>query len=130
MSTQTVNRIPQAGGEVQARIRSAVKGLLGMNGLYQKDLAEPLGTSPNNINNKLKGRNKFTIEDVEAIARFFGVDVVDVLDPGRWRPRGPRDGGAIRPVVVGGQEPAGFRRLKPRALLELAIPAQRLAEAA
>lgn len=130
MSTQPVSNITRPRTGVQARVRTSVKGLLALAGLQQKDLAAPLGTTPNNISAKLVGRNKFSLEEIEMLAEFFGVDVVDLLDPDRWRPKGggPRGGGLLR--LDSNQEPAGFRRLKPRAVLELAIPTQRLAPAA
>lgn len=132
MSTATIgNRSVgiEPGNDVQTRVRTAVRGLLAMSGRYQKDLAGPIGTSVTNVTNKMTGRNKFTLEEVEALAMFFGVDIVDLLDPDRWRPHGPRGGtGLLRPDS--NREPAGFRRLSPRTALELAIPTQRIAVAA
>lgn len=52
-----------------------IKELLRDKGLKNKDLAEPLGVSEQQVGKYLRGENKLAAEDVEKIAEFLNVEV-------------------------------------------------------
>lgn len=64
---------------LQTDVSSVVRALLGLKGLHQADLAPVLRISSSGVNEKLRGKRRWTLEDVDALAKFFQCDPVDFL---------------------------------------------------
>jgi hypothetical protein len=64
-----------------------------VSGRQQADLIAPLRMGQTTISHRMVG-NRWSIVDAVRLAAFFEVEVDDLLDPDRWRPRGP--GGRAR----------------------------------
>lgn len=93
------------------------------NGLTRADVGDLLGVSGQNISHKIRGRRKWTAEDIAVIAARFGVGPEDLLpryDVERgWMPAPsmpahrkdpiPSGTGSNRPVAGTGFEPATSR---------------------
>lgn len=59
---------------------SAIKRIRIMRGINQKELADAIGVSPAAISHWENGRRKPDVDDLIAIARFFGCKVDDLID--------------------------------------------------
>lgn len=52
---------------LQTDVSSVVRALLGLKGLHQADLAPVLRISSSGVNEKLRGKRRWTLEDVDAL---------------------------------------------------------------
>lgn len=69
--------------DLQTNISRVVRGLMGLAGVaHQSDLAEVLGVSRSGVTEKLNGDRRWTVEDLQNLARRFDVPVsVFYADP-------------------------------------------------
>lgn len=62
-----------------ARVAAEVRAHAAKRGLKQKDLAVLLGLSPGQISARFSGRIPFKLEDLDVLARHFGVDAAELM---------------------------------------------------
>lgn len=76
-------RVPEGSPDLQANISRVVRGLMGLAGVaHQSDLAEVLGVSRSGVTEKLNGDRRWTVEDLQKLAKRFEVPVsVFYADP-------------------------------------------------
>ena len=60
-------------------IGAKVNELLFLNRVTKKALGEELGITGQGVSRKIYGQTAWSVEDLYAVADFFGVDVVDLL---------------------------------------------------
>ena len=60
-------------------IGAKVNELLFLNRVTKKALGEELGITGPGVSRKIYGQTAWSVEDLYAVADFFGVDVVDLL---------------------------------------------------
>lgn len=65
---------------LQHDISLIVRGLLGVRALQQKDLAVVLGIGPSGVAEKLAGRRKWSIDDIDVMCRYFDVSPATFFD--------------------------------------------------
>jgi hypothetical protein len=68
-----------AKGELQGQ---RIMKMLGERGLRNIDLVPVLNLSVSAVNNKLNDNRKFTVEEIETLAQFFGVPFGEIYLPG------------------------------------------------
>jgi transcriptional regulator with XRE-family HTH domain len=61
------------------RVRSAVATLLHATGESQTDLAVALGVSQAQVSRRQSGSAAWSLDDCDAVAEHFGIDVLDLL---------------------------------------------------
>ncbi|MEU6479327.1 helix-turn-helix transcriptional regulator [Streptomyces sp. NPDC047017] len=61
------------------RVRSAVAALLHATGESQTDLAAALGVSQAQVSRRQSGTATWSLDDCDAVAEHFGIDVLDLL---------------------------------------------------
>lgn len=66
--------------DLQDNVSSIVRGLLGLRHMRQSDLAPVLGVTPSGVNEKLQGRRKWTLNDLDALAAFFDISPATFFD--------------------------------------------------
>jgi transcriptional regulator with XRE-family HTH domain len=71
--------------ELQRVVSRNVRAFLGMNELSQGVFAASIGLTPAAISDKLHGRRKWSLEDLERIAETYRIDL-RVLLTEAWRP--------------------------------------------
>ncbi|MFG3168961.1 helix-turn-helix domain-containing protein [Streptomyces sp. NPDC048200] len=86
------------------RVRLAVATLLHATGESQTDLATALGVSQAQVSRRQSGAAAWSLDDCDAVAAHFGIDVLDLLSgPTRASealPEGRRRSPGRRPAVV------------------------------
>ncbi|WP_330302145.1 MULTISPECIES: helix-turn-helix transcriptional regulator [unclassified Streptomyces] len=95
------------------RVRSAVAALMHATGESQTDLAAALGVSQGQVSRRQSGAAAWSLDDCEAVAEHFGIDVLDLMaGPTRASEslpdlrrralgrRGPGDGSAVQERVA------------------------------
>lgn len=68
------------GSDLQVNVSSIVRGLLGLRHMRQSDLAPVLGITPSGVNEKLQGRRKWTLDDLDAMAEHFDISPATFFD--------------------------------------------------
>lgn len=58
----------------------AIRGLMAERGITQPELAEQIGMSPATLSTRLNGHTEFTMKEIGAIARAFGVTIHEVVE--------------------------------------------------
>lgn len=61
------------------RVRTAVAALLHATGESQTDLAAALGVSQAQVSRRQSGSTAWSLDDCDAVAGHFGIDVLDLL---------------------------------------------------
>jgi len=61
------------------RVRSAVAALMHATGESQTDLAAALGVSQGQVSRRQSGAAAWSLDDCEAVAKHFGIDVLDLM---------------------------------------------------
>lgn len=69
----------------QERISRNVRLLMAAHGEQQQDLARRLGISAASVSDKLKGRRRWSVDDLDIIAAAYEIEVVMLLAQ-RWTP--------------------------------------------
>lgn len=63
-------------------LRRQIRAQLAFHGMTQRDLGDAIGIHQTSVSQALLGKRNFTIEEVVAIAKVFGMSLVDlVIDP-------------------------------------------------
>ena len=91
----TVISLPdrQAGGLTQ-RVAAEVRALKGRHDVTQEQLANVLGVAQPAVSKRLRGVTPFTLDELEKLSDFFGLDGPEELLGGQSNPRpGGPDGG-------------------------------------
>lgn len=52
-----------------------IKACMARNGHIQKDIANILGLSNNSVNQKMKGKREFTVQELATLAKTYDVDI-------------------------------------------------------
>jgi len=68
-----------AGGALKERVAEEVRVLMTRHRIKQADLASVLHVSQGQISARLNGRVEFTVSELEAVARYFGVPASSLL---------------------------------------------------
>jgi len=99
MIPMTVISLPdrQAGGLTQ-RVAAEVRALKGRHDVTQDQLAHVLGVAQPAVSKRLRGVTPFSLDELEKLADFFGLDGPEELLGGRSNPRpgGPDGGSGVR----------------------------------
>lgn len=86
-------------GDLNSRVASEVRALKGRYAMTQHQVAEILGISQSQVAKRLNGKIPFTLDDIQRLADFFGIDPAELLGGTRVGPRpdgGPTGGLAQR----------------------------------
>lgn len=73
---------------VNKRIASKLRGMLGERDIKPAEMAEALNIQPQSARRRLKGDHDFKMNELEAIAKWLGVDIGVLINP---PPSGPAD---------------------------------------
>lgn len=101
-------------------VASRVRGLLAERDLRQADLAVALNMSQQSVSKRMRGKVPFDVDELEVVAGFLGVSVVQLLAPRGQNP-GPAGDGYRAPTGHTSLGRHGRRRPRERALSSLAI---------
>lgn len=63
----------QSPDSLQENVTRVVQALMGISGIKQHDLFEQLGMAQPTLSQKMSGTRRWSIDDLEALARAFGV---------------------------------------------------------
>ena len=95
MTTTIKKRMTNSGEYLQKVIVWNISMLLTAHGLSQTALTEPLKMTRGGVSAKMKNKNTWSIPDIAALADYFGVPVMSLLDDTLMRQMlGERDLGA------------------------------------
>lgn len=82
-------------GGLERNVSRVVNVLLAALGQERQDLAEPLGVTRAQVSNRLNGKTKLTVRDLEALAKHFDLppevffrDPAELFDRRRWTKEG------------------------------------------
>lgn len=102
----TVQTQPRVRRPLTELVAEEVRALKGRRSLSQQELAEVLGVNQGQVSARLRGKIPFTLQDVDRLADFFGVDPEYLMGnksaPG---PEGPGGGSAL-PRMDSNHQPA------------------------
>lgn len=73
---------------MRSAIAEEVRALMGRRRVTQEKLAAAIGMSQPSLSKRLFGVVPWTIDDLEAIADYFGVKITDLLPIIRWNMQG------------------------------------------
>lgn len=59
----------------------AVRAALAARGIRQADAAAALGLSQPAVSDRMRGRTPFTLQDLERLADYLGIEPVELLQP-------------------------------------------------
>lgn len=77
----------------QRTVSDVVRIAIAARQIRQADVAEALGIAESTFSLKLSGRSRWTLDELDALANFLGVQVADiVVDPAH----------AVAPMMAGG----------------------------
>lgn len=62
-------------------IAESVRERLTQRGIRQRDAAPVLGLSQTALSDRMRGRTPFTLQDLERLADYLGIDVAELLQP-------------------------------------------------
>lgn len=94
---------------IRERISAEVRAHLARRRLHQSDLVAILGVNQGQISKRLRGHIPWTVDEVEALAEFFDVDVRDLVSPaGRIRSSGCTTGQLALPFGLSAEERQGM----------------------
>lgn len=99
--------LPNQGGAVtlQEQVAAEVRSLMGRYKVTQIQLAAVLDLPQSAVSARVNGKRPFTLDDLERLAGFFGVEPQEILGGTRLGPRPtPPDGG--QRVIRGGRSRA------------------------
>lgn len=89
-----------AGGALKERVAEEVRVLMTRHRIKQSDLASVLRISQGQVSARLNGRVEFTVSELEAVARYFGVSPAALLGYAASAPN--PDGGGHLSAIRGG----------------------------
>ena len=64
-----------------ARVAANVRAAAGFRGVTQTDLARALGTNQSTISHRYRGKQEWSLSELDAVARFLRVRLEDLLLP-------------------------------------------------
>lgn len=116
--------LSRAEHELSAQVIIEIGAMLGRKRMRQADLARALGVGPMWVSDRMTGRTRLTIDDLDRIANALGVGIVDLLPRDRrevtlrYNPSTPVVTGTIphprHPIVAAAVPiPGGVRRTAP-----------------
>jgi transcriptional regulator with XRE-family HTH domain len=89
---------------LSARVAAEVRSQAAKRGLKQVDIARLLGMSQPQVSLRLRGKVPFRLEEIDVLARHFGVDAAELMPP---RPQ-VADGADRLPRLDLNQQPFGW----------------------
>jgi transcriptional regulator with XRE-family HTH domain len=109
-TTPTAAAPPRAFSDV---VSEEVRVLLARRGLRSGALAPVLGVSQQAVSAKMRGIRSWSLEDLDALARYFGVDA-NALLPGLGKQGAEvKTQSQMLPHLDSNQEPAGYLQQPP-----------------
>lgn len=75
----TTDILTRAEHELSAQVIIEIGAMLGRKRMRQADLARALGVGPMWVSDRMTGRTRLTIDDLDRIATALGVGIVDLL---------------------------------------------------
>lgn len=84
--------------ETRERVRMEIRALKGRDGTTQEQLAKVLGISQPQVGKRLRGEIPFQLDELDALADYYGIEVEDLIGGTRLGPRpgGPDGGQSVR----------------------------------
>lgn len=86
------------GDDLSGYVAEEVNALMGRYRVTQTELARVLGIPQNQLSLRLRCKMEFKLHEIRVIAKYFGVDVVDLMPPRGEDDKAPRPkpGGNLR----------------------------------
>lgn len=69
---------------LSTRLAALVSDRLQATGRTQQELSSALGLTPAAVNHRITGRNRFQLDELEILARFFDLPVSALIDPATY----------------------------------------------
>ena len=105
MSTNVIPFVPLDELPLSRRVTANIRAEMGRYNVQQRDLAVILGLTPQAVSLKLHDKRAFAIDEIDAIARAFGMEAADLLRTDRSPRPGNPGGGQMLPRLDSNQQP-------------------------
>ena len=86
-------------GNYSHRVAAEVRAHAARQGLMQKDLAAALGYAPSQITKRMRGQVAFTLDELEALARLFGIEPAELMPACAVRDSNPEPADSVPATV-------------------------------